>query len=102
MIVGFLLFDKKFFGDNFIELLMAHTEFQNTGIGISLIQHFEIMIGKGKIFTSKNRLNQKMHHLLYKLKSSDSGIIYHLDDNDPELIFFQTTIKIESEKDAVR
>jgi len=86
---GYLIFNENFYENNFIELLMVHPKFQNTGIGSSLINHYERMINNGKIFTSTNLSNQKMIHLLKKLNYVDSGIIYNLDENDPELMFFK-------------
>lgn len=85
--VGYLIFSNNFFDSNFIELLMVNPVFHNKGIGSSLIRYYENTISNEKIFTSTNLSNQKMINLLKKLKFVDSGIIFNLDDNDPELVF---------------
>ena len=91
--VGYLIFSHNFFDNNFIELLMINPKFQNKGIASSLIRHYEKIIGNGKIFTSTNSSNQKMINLLKKLNFVGSGIIYNLDDDDPELVFFKNIEK---------
>jgi len=86
-ILGYLLYNNSFYGNNFIELLMVHPKYQKKGIGSKLISHYEKIVGEGKIFTSTNRSNTKMNNLLYKKNFIDSGVIYNLDENDPEMIF---------------
>jgi ribosomal protein S18 acetylase RimI-like enzyme len=88
-IVGFLLFNKIYFDKDFIELLIVDEEYRRKGIALKLIKHYENIIGSGKIFTSTNKSNQIMQKLLKAAGYKRSGIIYNLDNNDPELFYFK-------------
>ena len=88
-IVGFLLMHEHFFELPFIELLMVHPSFRRQGIGTALMQHIETIYTPGKLFTSTNLSNERMQRLCERLGYVRSGIIEHLDEDDPELFYFK-------------
>ena len=88
-IVGFLLMHQRFFELPFIELLLVHPSFRRQGIGTALMQHIETISSPGKLFTSTNLSNEPMQRLCERLGYIRSGIIEHLDENDPELFYFK-------------
>jgi ribosomal protein S18 acetylase RimI-like enzyme len=88
-IVGFLLMHEHFFELPFIELLLVHPSFRRQGIGTALIQHLEAIYTPGKLFTSTNVSNERMQRLCERLGYVRSGIIEHLDEDDPELFYFK-------------
>ncbi len=88
-IVGFLLMHQHFFEMPFIELLIVHPSFRRQGIGAALMQHIETISTPGKLFTSTNVSNEPMQRLCERLGYVRSGIIEHLDEDDPELFYFK-------------
>lgn len=88
-IVGFLLMHQHFFELPFIELLIVHPSFRRQGIGTALMQHIETISTPGKLFTSTNVSNEPMQRLCERLGYVRSGIIEHLDEDDPELFYFK-------------
>lgn len=88
-IVGFLLMHQHFFEIPFIELLIVHPSFRRQGIGAALMQHIETISTPGKLFTSTNVSNEPMQRLCERLGYVRSGIIEHLDEDDPELFYFK-------------
>ena len=88
-IVGFLLMHQHFFEIPFIELLIVHPSFRRQGIGAALMQHIETISTPGKLFTSTNISNEPMQRLCERLGYVRSGIIEHLDEDDPELFYFK-------------
>ena len=88
-IVGFLLMHEHFFELPFIELLIVHPSFQRWGIGTALMQHIEMIYTSGKLVTSTNLSNERMQRRCERLGYVRSGIIEHLDEDDPELFYFK-------------
>lgn len=86
-ILGFLLFNMDFFQNNFIELLIVSDEARRKGIGSKMLLFYEKTLNPGKIFTSTNQSNEIMQRVLEKNGYKYSGIIYNLDEDDPEVIF---------------
>jgi GNAT superfamily N-acetyltransferase len=88
-LVGFLLMHEHFFELPFIELLIVHPSFRCQGIGMALMQHIETIYTPGKLFTSTNLSNERMQRLCERLGYVRSGIVEHLDEDDPELFYFK-------------
>jgi hypothetical protein len=53
------------------------------------MQHIETIYTPGKLFTSTNLSHERMQRLCERLGSVRSGIIEHLDEDDPELVYFK-------------
>lgn len=51
------------------------------------MQHLETVCQTEKQFTSTNLSNVPMQALLAKLDYLLSGVLHHLDEGDPELVF---------------
>jgi ribosomal protein S18 acetylase RimI-like enzyme len=86
-ILGFTVLDYSFFGNGFVALLVVRPDFRRQGVASALLRHMETICTTGKLFTSTNESNLPMQALLEKLGYLPSGIIYGLDEGDPELIF---------------
>lgn len=88
-VVGYAVLNYGFYGHGLIDMLYTKEQFRQQGVGRKLVKHLERACTKEKLFTSTNQSNLAMQGLLGKLKYQVSGIIYNLDENDPELIFFK-------------
>lgn len=86
---AYVLFNCRFFGHPFIELLYVASESRRSGIGSRLIEHVQRHARGAKLFTSTNQSNEPMRAVLRRLGFQESGIIHNLDPGDPELVFFK-------------
>ncbi len=86
-VIGYAVLDTSFFGQGFISLLYIHPEHRRRGAATRLMQYLEQVCPTPKLFTSTNLSNRPMQALLAQLGYILSGVIYHLDENDPELVF---------------
>lgn len=86
-VVGYLILNREFFSRPFLALLYLAESCRGRGIGRWAIGW---VIGHvaGPFFTSTNLSNARMIHLLRTSGFLDSGIVYHLDPGDPEIIFY--------------
>lgn len=88
-IAGYAVLNYGFYGNGLIDMLYTKEQYRRQGVGRHLVQHLESCCTKEKLFTSTNQSNFAMQSLVGKLGYQVSGMIYNLDDNDPELIFFK-------------
>ena len=86
-ILGFTVLDYSFYGNGFVSLLVVRPDFRRQGVASELLKHMESICTTGKLYTSTNESNLPMQALLEKLGYLPSGIIYGLDEGDPELVF---------------
>ncbi|HEY8166032.1 MAG TPA: GNAT family N-acetyltransferase [Gemmatimonadaceae bacterium] len=86
-ILGYILRDYTFYGNAFVPLLVVAEQFRRRGIGERLLLHAVSTCATEKLFTSTNESNQAMRGLLAKVGFESSGVIYNLDEGDPELVF---------------
>ena len=86
---GFATLARNFFGCYFIELLVVHPDQRCKGVASALIRHIEALLADEKLFTSTNQSNAPMQALCEKLGYVRSGWIDHLDEGDPEIIYFK-------------
>jgi GNAT superfamily N-acetyltransferase len=84
---GVLTYD--FHDCGMIDMLMVAQDKRRQGFGSDLMRHMERECRTAKLFTSTNESNASMQSLLTKLGYSPSGIIYNLDEGDPELVYFK-------------
>jgi ribosomal protein S18 acetylase RimI-like enzyme len=86
-VVGYAVLEYSFYEQGFISMLYIHSEYQRRGAGLMLMQHLESLCQTAKLFTSTNLSNLPMQSLLAKSGYTLSGVIHHLDENDPELVY---------------
>ncbi|MCL4299622.1 MAG: GNAT family N-acetyltransferase [Anaerolineae bacterium] len=86
-VVGYAVLEYSFFEHGFISLLYIHPDYRRRGAGLRLMQHLETVCQTEKLFTSTNLSNVPMQALLAKLDYLLSGVLHHLDEGDPELIY---------------
>jgi GNAT superfamily N-acetyltransferase len=79
-----------FFGRDFIELLVVDAAFRRAGIGRALLRYALDTAQSAQVFTSTNASNRPMRALLRAAEWSFSGQLDGLDEDDPELFFYQT------------
>lgn len=86
-VVGYAVLEYSFYEQGFVSMLYIHPEYRRQGAGTMLMQHLESMCQTSKMFTSTNLSNLPMQALLAKLGYTLSGVIHHLDEDDPELVY---------------
>ncbi len=86
-VVGYGQLSDRFFQRPFIELVWVAEAQRGLGYGARIIAHLESVCGRSRLFTSTNRSNGHMLHVLAKLGYRQCGIVHDLDPGDPELIF---------------
>lgn len=85
--VGYGILDYSFFGQAFVALLYIHPAYRRRGAGRQLLSYFESISQTPKLFTSTNLSNLPMQSLLARQGFQLSGVIHHLDEDDPELVY---------------
>ncbi|WP_347550188.1 GNAT family N-acetyltransferase [Pseudalkalibacillus hwajinpoensis] len=86
---GFLIFHTSFFDNAFISLVVVSPTDRRKGVARSLMRNFEELSPTDKIFSSTNQSNEVMQHLFHSLGYVECGSIDHLDEGDPEIIYFK-------------
>ena len=85
--IGYGVITHVFFGRSFIEMVYIKEQYRSKGYGPELIQYLQAQSQSKDIFTSTNESNAHMQHVLLRLGYQQSGIIYNLEPDDPELVF---------------
>lgn len=88
-ICGYVVFDRSFFEQPFVSLLVVDGSRRRRGIGSALMRHIESICPGVKLFTSTNESNTPMHRLCERLGYVKSGYIDNLDEGDPEIVYFK-------------
>jgi len=86
-ILGYCVTERAFFGHCFVVTLMVAEGARGHGIGTELLLDAQRQRDTAKLFTSTNLSNQPMQRLLARLGWSSAGIVYGLDEGDPELFY---------------
>jgi ribosomal protein S18 acetylase RimI-like enzyme len=86
-IVGYSVIERTFFGQGFVVMLMVAEGARGQGIGAELLLDAQRQRETAKLFTSTNLSNQPMQRLLARLGWRSVGIVYGLDEGDPELFY---------------
>jgi len=89
MTLGYGILEYNFFGHGFISLLCVHPEYYRQGIATAMIDGIEQACKTVKLFSSTPQSNVPMQSLLERNGFVSSGYVQHLDEQDPELIFFK-------------
>ena len=86
-VVGYAVLEYSFYEQGFVSMLYIHPAYRRQGAGRMLMQYLESICRTRKLFTSTNLSNLPMQSLLGKLGYTLSGVIHHLDEDDPELVY---------------
>jgi ribosomal protein S18 acetylase RimI-like enzyme len=86
-IVGYCVTERAFFGQWFVVMLMVAEGARGQGIGAELLLDARRQRETAKLFSSTNLSNQPMQRLLARLGWRSVGILYGLDEGDPELFY---------------
>jgi len=79
--------ERAFFGHWFVAMLRVAEASRGQGIGAELLLDAQRQRDTAKLFTSTNLSNQPMQRLLARLGWRSVGIVYGLDEGDPELFY---------------
>ena len=85
--VGYAALTHNFFKQGFVEMLQVHPDFRRRGVGTALMRRMWDLCDTEKLWTSTNLSNRPMQALLESLGYEFAGVINHLDEGDPELIY---------------
>jgi GNAT superfamily N-acetyltransferase len=91
---GYAIISHAFFGRSILDLVFIEHGWRSRGLGRSLIRAMEPLSRSASLFTSTNRSNEPMRHLLENLGYAPSGVIYNLDADDPECVFVKHLIGV--------
>lgn len=95
-IIAYGVLNYYFYEQGMIDMIYIHPDFRRKGIGTQFLSFFEQNCETDKLFTSTNESNKPMQKLLEKAGYQKSGIIYNLDENDPEIVYFKRVTSIKS------
>ena len=99
--VGYTVVEPSFFGNDFLVLIVVGEQHRNAGIGQLLMGDVEARERDTKLFTSTNLSNQIMQRLLARRGWHSSGMVFGLDEGDPELFYqFPQSPHLASEHDG--
>ena len=86
---GFVVLDRLFFGQRFVELLYVEPAHRRAGVATAVVRHIESLCPGEKLFTSTNESNAAMHAFCAALGFAPSGRIDNLDEGGPEIVYFK-------------
>ena len=89
---GYGVLDYSFYKCGFISLVYVHSDYRRRGVGAALLAGLEKVCQTPKLFTSTNASNLPMQALLARQGFVQSGIIHHLDEGDPEIVYFKRLV----------
>lgn len=81
------MLDYSFYQNGFVSMLYIDPAHRRQGAAALLMRHLESLCRTPKLFTSINLSNLPMQSLLAKAGYILGGVIHHLDENDPELVY---------------
>ena len=87
-VAAYAVMHRHFFGCAFIEMLMVGENHRRAGLGAALLACIQADCRGQKLFTSTNRSNEPMRRLLERQGFVASGVVEHLDQGDPERVYF--------------
>ncbi|HEY64205.1 MAG TPA: GNAT family N-acetyltransferase [Caldilineae bacterium] len=86
-VVGYAVLEYTFYEQGFVSMLYMHPDHRRQGGGSTMMRYLESICRTPKLFTSTNLSNLPMQSLLAKLGYKLCGVIHHLDEGDPELVY---------------
>jgi GNAT superfamily N-acetyltransferase len=88
-VIAYGVLNYTFYHLGCIDMLYVHSDHRRKGAGEALLRHMESLCRTPKLFTSTNLSNLPMQTLLAKMNYVLSGVIYNLDEKDPEIVYFK-------------
>jgi ribosomal protein S18 acetylase RimI-like enzyme len=88
-VTGFALWDRSFFGQAFISLLIVHPDHRHRHVAKTLVGLDEAVCSVVKIFASARESNTAARRLLEGLGYVESGQIDNLHDGEHEIVYFK-------------
>src|ERR1051325_6360041 len=88
-VIGYGVLNYTFYYNGCIDMLYIHSEHRRCGAGAALLKQMESLCKTPKLFASTNLSNLPMQSLLAKAGYVLSGVIYNLDEGDPEIVYFK-------------
>lgn len=76
-----------FYQHPFVWLMIVAERFRRRGVGSALLRHAVALFPDRKVFTSTNESNEPSRRLMETLGYDRSGMIEHLDEDDPEFVY---------------
>ena len=86
-VVGYAVLEYSFYEEGFVAMLYIHRDYRHQGAGEFLMRYLEPLCKTSKLFASTNLSNQPMQALFTKLGYLLSGVLHHIDEGDPELVY---------------
>lgn len=86
-VIGYSVFNHRFFHQGQVDMLMIHPDFRGRHIGEYLLKAIEEICDTPKLYVTTNLSNHRMQRLLLRMRYQPCGYIDELDPGDPELIF---------------
>ncbi|WEV27713.1 GNAT family N-acetyltransferase [Streptomyces sp. 71268] len=91
--LGYVVLEHGFFGQGFVPMLMVAPGARRRGVGARLLAAVEAACATEKLFTSTNASNHPMQLLLRRSGWLPAGLLYGLDEGDPELFYRSTRVR---------
>ncbi|WP_309572294.1 GNAT family N-acetyltransferase [Deinococcus sp.] len=79
--------EHTFFGHAFIAMVYVDPSWRRRGAARALLTHLCAASSTPKVFSSTNLSNAPMHSLFRQLGWEVGGLLNHLDDGDPEVVY---------------
>lgn len=86
-LIAYGILEYTFFGNGFISMVYVDERHRRKGTGELLLRYLMKVCSTPKVFSSTNLSNTHMHILFHKLSFEGSGMVHHLDEGDPEVIY---------------
>lgn len=90
LVEGYCVVEESFFGHPFVAMLLIAAAARGRRLGDLLLRDAVERYAGRKIFTSTNLSNQAMQRLLTRSGWQSVGILYGLDEGDPELFYVRS------------
>lgn len=88
-ISGFALWDRSFFGQAFISLIVVHPKYRRRHVAKALVNLIEAVCSVEKIFTSVRESNTAARRLVEGLGYAESGWVGNLHEGEKEIVYFK-------------
>jgi GNAT superfamily N-acetyltransferase len=85
--IGYMVVNTCFYQHPFVWLIVVAERFRRRGVGSALMRHALALFPDHKVFTSTNESNDPSRRLMGSLGFERAGMIEHLDEGDPEIVY---------------